>query len=417
MFENMLDITGMEVVLVIFQVSLGFLAGLVGLVLLLMLLAPLYIPMGMLVNKPGGNKKSGIHFFTFIEQGQFKIVVRGERVVRMIMDTPGSNFARDTSGKPRDSKHYWEINRDSDDSEHPLADIWGPIKPWAHYVLWTTGAVYTGVWPFQKVREYPLERTKLYSHEADSDVYGGEKDITKDAANIKEGGKQDNISLVVERDVSDHFRNRIFNFPIHITQAETNDKIPLDILLVAELRVLNGIDAAFGTDRWDRAAKNMVTDAVVAQVRTLDLDAVLSAKTADLAQAVAEAAINNTKGDLKEFAGIEMKNLRTLQIDPVLPPDEEKALRAEAIAKQAAKATRLDGSARADALRSINEANQEGGEAALAAMHGENFVRGAEAAGKGGGTVIMTPPGGSNNSQSTDSTTLTAILAELQKRN
>ncbi len=83
------------------------------------------------------------------------------------------------------------------------------------------------------------------------------------------------------------------------------------------------------------------------------------------------------------------------------------------MAIQKAKATVIDGEARAKSLTAINKANEAGGKAALATMQAEALVRAAEAAGKNGSVILMP---GSNNSNEVDSTQI-AILAELKKLN
>ena len=104
-----------------------------------------------------------------------------------------------------------------------------------------------------------------------------------------------------------------------------------------------------------------------------------------------------------------------LEINPALDEAGLRTLQAEAIATQAAKATRIDGGARADAQRSLNKANAEGGEHARATLEAEALVRAAKAAGESGGNVFLTPQGGSGGS--TTDPIQAAILAELKKIN
>lgn len=382
--------------MLIAEALMGIFVGILIIVVVLMLLTPLFIAAGWLTNKPGFDKPSGFHMFTFIESGQVKLIVRGETVVRAIMDTSGKYFARKSGGVNRKSSSYWKIlgEEGGSQSESPLAGIIWFLRPWAWYVYSINGAVFTGIYPFQRVREYLLERTKI---------------IRTESAGRQEGVS--NISLVVDTDYSDHYRLRQFLFPIHVTGAETKDKIPLDIIAVVKAWFINPHLGAFGTDRWDHLLGNLVLDAINSVTMTLTLDEVLTATTPDEARRINDAVKNITEDEL--VAGIEISGLDVIERNPVLTDAQMAQIQAEGFARQEGKATRISGEARADAIRSINDANAAGGETAVETMRQEAFVRAAEAAGRAGGTVIMTPPTGAS---STDPTSL-AILAELKKLN
>jgi hypothetical protein len=367
------------------DIILGLLGALIGLffcITLFMVALPIYGSAGLFINRPGETVKSGFHLFTKLEPGQVKAIVRGDKLVRMVTNTAGKRFAR--TGE-YDSAEYWELVDGK--TENPVADVWEPLRGWA-------GLVFTGIYPFQRVREYTLERTKVNRSEV------GREHAT---------GKS-NLELEVETDISDHYRTREFLFPMHITGAETKDKIPLDIIGVAEMEVVNAYKAAFGTDRWDQKVINLVTDAINAITKTLPLDEALTAN------AGGGLAIQQAATDIKEdteVCGIEIVGFKILEINPVLSPEGLVAIQAEAIALQKAKATRVDGKARADALRDLNEANAAGGDHSVATMQAEALVRAAEAAGRGGGSVILMPGG---DRASVDPTQV-AILAELKKLN
>jgi regulator of protease activity HflC (stomatin/prohibitin superfamily) len=373
---------------------LGFLTGLLICVVAFMVALPIYGSVGLFVNKPGEATKSGFHLFTKLEPGQVKAIVRGDKLVRMITNTAGKRFARKSKdpNTEYDSADYWELIDGK--TENPVADVWEPIRGWAQYVYEKTGLVFTGIYPFQRVREYTLERTKVNRSEV------GREQAT---------GKS-NLVLEVDTDISDHYRTREFLFPMHITGAESKDKIPLDIIGVAEMEVVNAYKAAFGTDRWDQKMINLVTDAINAKTKTLSLDEVLTADSGGAALAIQQAATGITE-DTK-VCGIEIKGFKILEINPVLDPEGLKAIQAEAIALQKAKATRIDGKARADALSEINKANAAGGEHSIATMEAEALVRAAEAAGRNGSVFLM--PGGNRGGADP---TQAAILAELKKLN
>ncbi len=369
----------------------GLLAILAWVVILLVVL-PVWGANGFFVNTPGEKEKSGFHIFTRLEPGQVKIIVRGEKFVRMITNTAGKKFARI---REVDSAEHWELVEGN--TENPVDGVWAPIRWWAKIVYSLTGLVFTGIYPFQRVREYTLERTKVNRTEVDR---------------TKDPGKS-NLVLEVKADISDHYRTREFLFSMHITGAEVKGNIPLDIIGTAELETMNAYKAAYGTDRWDQKVINLVTDAINSKTKTMTLDEILNAKDDAQAMAITIAAKGITEDT--EVCGIQVTGFKILEINPILSPADQSAIQAGAIAEQRAKATRIDGSARADALRALNEATVAGGEHSITTMETEALVRAAEAAGRNGGSVILMPPG-NNRGQGSDSTSM-AILAELKKLN
>lgn len=374
------------------NVFLGVLLGLFILYTVFGLLTPLFIH--SLVNKPEGHDprvRSGFHLFTFIGPGEVKLIENGDDLVRMVMNTGGKRFARDGN---RDEEAYWEIV--DGETENPLADISWFFKPWAWYVYRTTKTVFTGIYPFQKVLEYPMERTKIKKVENRSAAPG-----TRES--------RSNNSLTVIEDFSDHFRLRQFQHTVHIKEAETKDKVPLDFLGIAEAEVRNPFKTAYGTDRWEQGLINVLTDKLNLNTKTLTVDQILTAETREQALSIA-AGVKDIDEDTKTL-GLEIKAFRVLELDPILPEDELKILRAEALAIQAGKATRHEGMALADHLRSVNAANNEGGLHALETLRYNAQVRTAEAA--QGGTVFIQTGG----SGSTPDPVQAAILAELQKLN
>lgn len=344
----------------------GAILGIVVFIVILMAIAPAFIASGLLLNKPGKQEKSGLHFFTLIEPGEVKFVARGDKIVRAIMNTSGKHFA--AKGTPRDES-YWEIIDDGY-ADEPIHYVWAPLRLWAGYVYGLTGAVFTGIYPFQKVREYTFERTK----------------VNRTEQSDGEGNVDGNLTLKVKSDISDHYRLRRFIRYEHVIGAETKDKIPVDFLFAMECETSNPFMAAFGIDNWDQALSNFATDRLTQHTRTMTLDQILTADDADKAKLLGDALLGST--DPQTEIGVTIKSVRFLKQDPQVPPEDLQKLRAEALAIQQAKATRIDGEARADNLRAINKANEEGGMFSLATLESETRVRVASAAGAKG-IVIM----------------------------
>jgi regulator of protease activity HflC (stomatin/prohibitin superfamily) len=267
------------------------------------------------------------------------------------------------------------------------------FKPWAYYVYATTGAVFTGIYPFQTVREYQLERTVIIRKEDETPGVG----------------RKSNITLAVRRDISDHHRVREFQLPFHVEAADTKGKVPVSIIGTIKARVVNPHRAAYGTDRWDIQLINLVTDTLQRFAKRTELDDVLTASSKRAAGAINKV-LTTIKDDQIKY-GIEIVGFDITDISPVLSDEDLSKLQAEELAKQLGKATRIDGQARADALRAVNDANKVGGTDAVATMQAEALVRAASAV-KSGNVILNA----GTNSGMADSTS-TAILTELQKLN
>ncbi len=365
---------------------MAILGGILALLLfpfLLLLAAPLYAR--SLANKPGVNHKSGIHFFTYPEEGKVKIIVRGEVVVRMVMLYAGHTFKRELSTQ---DKEHWEIQTVAGKMESPLAGINFLIYPWAMYVFWATGLVFTGIYPYQRVREERLERTKIHRDESLG---------------------SDNLRLDVSEDYSDHLRVREFLYPIRIARADTRDNVPVNVLMVIKAQVTNPHKAAYGVDRWDQQLVNITTNAVTNFTRTRNLDAVLTAKDTSEATALNEA-VKGIDEDVKDY-GFNITGVEIIDISPNLSEEDKSKLHAEALARPVAEATRIDGKARADNLRELNEANKVGGKYAIETMRTEALVRAARGV-PVGSTVLL-----SAGEKQSDSDISAATLAELKKLN
>lgn len=372
-----------------FFILLGLLVGAVVSAGLFFATVPFHAANGIFVNKPTKEGPSGIHFFTQLEPGQVKIIERGGKFVRMISNTADLSFARE--GDDVTSPNYWKLKPGK--TENPVADVWSPIQWWAQLVYDKTGLVFTGIYPFQKVREYPLERTKFVQTENDNERHH----------------PNSNLKLEVVNDWSDHHRIQKFLMDVHIAGAEVQGNIPLDILAVVELVTTDPFKAAYEIDRWDRAMFTLVTDAVNSVARQLKLEQVVTSEKGDSAERIAKTVVE-TKEDTEHF-GIDITGFRIREINIIVGKAELADLQAAPIAAERAKATRIDGEARAAVLREINKANAEGGEHAVESLQSEALVRAAEAAGKNGGTVILMPGRSRNDADSTN----LAILAELKR--
>ena len=239
-----------------------------------------YIPFAVqaLANDPNRNRPkdvkrrsyqpSSFGFFTTLQPGQVKIIERGKRFKRCIMRYDNHMFIGERAGEGirQNSEKYWEVvetegagNEDSypihlPDNANFLQRL---LHAWSKNVYEVTGYVFTGLYPFQTVRVYPMDRYNL--------IHSDDGSVTTE----------------VQEDFSDHYRVEDFQFPVAVRKADTKDKIPVDIVLNFIGRVENAYEVAYATDNdWSARLMSDISNAAMSWTRHTALDSVLSAKNA-----------------------------------------------------------------------------------------------------------------------------------------
>lgn len=320
-------------------IHLGLFVFLITL-LAFMLLLP-YIPFAVqvLANDPNRNRDademhrsyppSTFGFFTTLQPGQVKIIERGQRFVRCIMRYDGHSFRGfdPNSGLPSNTEKYWDVIETRTASSgtkdaHPIqspgidAALWEKIFYWWRMKVYDlTGHVFTGIYPFQTVRVYPMDRYELL-HDDDG-----------------------NLTTRMREDFSDHYRVEDFQFPVRVKKADTKDKIPVDVILNFVGRVENPYETAYATDdEWSARLLSIISHAVMTWTRYTPVNNVLSAASKERSLALRNAvlAIDHRKsgevpkasdGDREE--GIEAFGLKAIDnyILDISPVDAETARR------------------------------------------------------------------------------------------
>lgn len=347
-------------------------------------------------NKPR-YEKSEFGFFTYLEPGRVKIVERGERFVRALMRFDDHMFLGERSDntlQPKDEK-YWEVVSSVDNTDptnpkqrfkdsHPLPFpgrklgryriVWLLYSPlsilwwlWKRWVYAITGAVFTGIYPYQKVRIYPIERFKKTTLE------NGE------------------INLLRIMDYSDHYRVADFQFPFQVPQADTQNNLPVAVKENVIARVFNPYLTAYNTDDdWTTRLLASVTEAVTNHTRSKTQEEVLASKSKDMARDLSVAIEEVGKkaddvahrGSTADF-GVEIIRAQNLDITPVELKENsmQRRLADVALAKvdRAAREERAKGEAAA--IRESGRALQEFPEAIEVARI-EGLVRTAGAVSK-----------------------------------
>lgn len=391
-------------------------------VLFTMPLIPTFIE--RLINKTNRNKKraevssernysvSEFGFFTELLPGRVKVIERGGEFIRCIMSYEGHAFRGELQKEDvknrigRNDDAYWEVRETTygKKDSHPLPwdESWMKIAfflfafPWWLWKRWvfkTTGYVFTGIYPFQRVRTYPLEYFKK----------------------LKRGGGEEEIIRI--EDYSDHFRVADFQFPVRVPSADTKDKIPVRVFIELMARVFNPYQTAYWIDDWSSRLSAATVDGVTHFTRAREYDNVISimdpANSRDLSTEIAKIGNKNkTKHDRQENSvhaiGIKISQALVIDISPVREEDGKRLGElARARVDRDSAIERAEG--RAAEIDKQAAAVSRNGAMGLAVLAAERNVRTASAAGDKAIVVI-------GNGGDTDPIQA-AILHELKKQN
>ena len=240
-----------EKVIVVLEQVLGAVVGTVTFLILFGFASPLFI--GLLVNHPDQKPRElrgGPYFFTYMTHNVVKIKVRGDRLVGMLMNNGHLQF-RNKEPKNVLNPGNWETIRGS--SEGLLLKLtWNPISWWAVWVYRVTGAVFTGIYPFQKLKMFAIRRVLQ------------EKD--KEGNPLAKDGKPVFKEVTEE---SDHLIISEFIWNFIVPSADTHDP-GVKVRVEGALRVqcVNPYLTAWGTYRWDLALNNAIVSKTAALTRT-----------------------------------------------------------------------------------------------------------------------------------------------------
>ena len=336
-------------------------------------------------------------FFTEIEDGQAKVIVKGQKFVRAIMEAPGLSFRGEHEWLSRRNEAYYDViptpegGRDTDPAAtydlFSLKALTGPY--WFSIWLWQRltfrwfGLVYVGLWPFRKLRIYPIE-------------YFDEAKTSKGEFNLKR-----------RLNYSDHYRVFDFQFFIPIDSVDTQDTIPVSMIISQIMRVTNLYRVAFKSDNnWTARLFARIPSVVNEIVNTLKAEDVVSKNTngIHLTTRLRNAIKKLTKvdengkplGPLSEMGLGYAEDSLTIPDRSFKNPEDEKLLGEPARAQARMRAQQLDAKGQAANIRESAKAMAEGGEmiekagpGALELARIEGGVRQAKAAGESGGTVIV----------------------------
>lgn len=357
----------------------------------------------------GSYEPSTLAFFTFIKPGRIKAIIRGERFQRFIMKFDGMTFSGEQQFEvnkdkkvvsivdeddrvQRNQREYWDVEDNKtgeiDNDSHPIPfslrkGRFDMTWYWSRHVYNLTGAVFTGIPPFQTVEVYELEQlVKVISSEEN---------------------EQGDFVFISRKDYSDHVRAAEFQFFVQVPGAETKDQVKVRLQFALTIMVTNPYRAFYDTDnRWASRLFTAVVQEVSSRVRALEYKQVIAADAPDDPEvrnqllAPIRALNNKTKGrkgarDAKHGLGeigLFIKDAELVNAD--VADDKLAAALADvarAEADKQARKKRADGEAYA--VDNVAAAARKHGEYGRLALAVEGNVRTAAAATKDGGDVIL----------------------------
>lgn len=310
----------------------------------------------LLVNNPrarGGEprppiKPGRIYFFTFLEDGQVKVVVKGSKFIRALMMDPERVFTR-TGGDPRNSE-YWGI-RPAGQIEHeePISQFeltwWNPLSWWIHWMHLHNGAVWVGV-PF--FRELRIDKNNRWREE------------TKDGRVVLDTKTGLPVLENVE-DWSDHLRTKTFYWYFKVPSVDTKDFMKIGYTGFLKVECVNPYLASYNVDHWDSALTKEVST-WINNFNKAELYEKLVASSSRTKNKLAEFLLKQLNDILYSPStgkGIGMKIVEVNIIDqePQLTEAQTRALTAAWEAERAAQATVI--TAEADKTKRIKASEAE----------------------------------------------------------
>ncbi len=260
-----------------------------------LLIAPFVLPLtgiiGLLVNEPNKNRrsdddpgeKSDFGYFVNLEPGRAVLIEKGSVPVRAMMNYAKNIFAGEEAGSATtlDDPDYWKVVKVEEPDKKgshpvpfprvtwawwlyfPLSIYWWMWKRWVYKI---TGAAWTGFYPFVRIRIYPMTKYIVRTG----------KGPTID------GRKEGEVFVEQKLDWSNHYRVAHFQFADIVPEADTQDKLPVKVVMNGTFRVSNPYQTAYNTDDlWATRLLGDMTTAITSFTRTRRLDDVLSAMPAD----------------------------------------------------------------------------------------------------------------------------------------
>lgn len=262
-------------------------------------------------------------FFTFVHGGTGKVVVKGGQPVRVLLP---DGYAEDENGYIVESDVVWS---------------------------WFGGLRFYGLWPYVSIFSYVFEWI-----------------------GVRQGGQ---TKPYVERLV--HFLLVPYPYYLYVPNVLDKNGMPINVHVQAVMRIANWRKALFGVWNWLNMALNMLVSPVRTAVGKYSYwDLINKDEGPEIQQAVYDALIESPPGDprniftiLWESYGIELVSVQVLFYETSMVDLTVKRVQAE----QDALVTEITANAKANAIRAVNTAIQEGGAVALLTATLDGLAQGA----------------------------------------
>ncbi len=217
------------------------------------LLSPFFVD--LLVNNPRAKpgvprpriEPGRIYFFTFLEDGQVKVVIKGGKFIRAIMADPERIFVKDERDPdPRNADYWWIRSAGTNEREEPISQFeltWNPLSWWIRWMYRYNGAVWVGVPFFRELR-------------IDKNTRVVEK---KENGRVVLDSKTGLPTLEDVEDWSDHLRTKTFYWYFKVPSVDTKDNIKIGYVGFLKVQCVNPYLASFNIDHWDSALTKEVS--------------------------------------------------------------------------------------------------------------------------------------------------------------
>lgn len=302
------------------------------------LLSPFFVD--FLVNNPRAKpgvprppiEPGRIYFFTFLEDGQSKVVVKGSKFIRAIMADPERRFVREERDlDSRNADHWWIRPAASWEYEEPISQFeltWNPLSWWIHWMYKNNGAVWVGI-PF--FRELRIDKnTRVVEKKVDGRVVLDEKNGLSILENVE--------------DWSDHLRTKTFYWYFKVPSVDTRDNVKIGYTGFLKVQCINPYLASFNVDHWDSALTKEVAT-WINNFNRAELYDNLVASFDQTSNAMADfllVKINevlNPQGQVEKGIGMKVIGVNIIDQEPQLTEAQEKAKTAKWEAERTAQAT------------------------------------------------------------------------------
>lgn len=262
-------------------------------------------------------------FFTYLEPGQSKIIIRrGGSYIRAVMDYVSRKFVGESPNAfTPDMEEYYDVQKTpvGERSSHPIPfpapKTNGWLLLWVLYapasIIWwawklvtylATGALWAGIEYYRTILIYKYPRSKQYT-----ETYVDEQARPQTRENLKPTW-----------DYSDHLRVANFPFAVGVPEADTANMVPVRAMFNVIGHVTNPVRTAFSTDnRWPMMYYNTIANAISEAIRHRPVDQVTAARDPATANALVQDILERLQLVTEGLVGIKVEEVQYIDVSTV----------------------------------------------------------------------------------------------------